>query len=314
MDRLAERTGRQYRLVDYHGHSEAERVLVIMGSGAQTARETVAFLAARGERVGVAQVRLYRPFPADALIAALPASVRRVAVLDRTKEPGSEGEPLFLDVVAASTMRRPSARWRSMPIVIGGRCSPVLKEFTPGMVAGVWPSCSATIAENASPSGSSTTSPTQACPSIPLDVQVPETVRAVFYGLGSDSTVGANKNTIKILGDEGLYAQGYFVYDSKKSGSQATSPPVSVQGNLRAVLSSAGQLCRLLPVRAARACRGARAGGARRGAAPQLAASCRQGVGPALPPGPGADLGQGIAALCDQCRAHCSRSWAGRPD
>ena len=137
MDRLAERTGRRYRLVDYQGHSEAERVLVIMGSGAETARETIAFLAARGERVGMAQVRLYRPFPADALIEALPSSVRRVAVLDRTKEPGSEGEPLFLDVVAAIKDAAAAGALPVMPIVIGGRYGLSSKEFTPGMVAGV---------------------------------------------------------------------------------------------------------------------------------------------------------------------------------
>ena len=229
MDRLAERTGRGYHLVDYHGHPEAERVLVIMGSGAQTARETVAFLAARGERVGVAQVRLYRPFPADALIAALPASVQRVAVLDRTKEPGSEGEPLFLDVVAAlndAALNDTGAVGvlPVMPIVIGGRYGLSSKEFTPGMVAGVLTELQREHPRKRFTIGivddvSNTSLPFDST----LDIEPPETVRAVFYGLGSDGTVGANKNTIKILGDEGLYAQGYFVYDSKKSGSQTAS-------------------------------------------------------------------------------------------
>jgi pyruvate-ferredoxin/flavodoxin oxidoreductase len=224
MDRLAERTNRGYHLVDYHGHPEAERVLVIMGSGAETARETIAFLAARGERVGVAQLRLYRPFPADALIEALPSSVRRVAVLDRTKEPGSEGEPLFLDVVAALNDAAAIGVLPVMPIVIGGRYGLSSKEFTPGMVAGVLaelqrdhPRKRFTIGIVDDVSGTS-------LPFDPsLDIEPRETVRAVFFGLGSDGTVGANKNTIKILGDEDFYAQAYFVYDSKKSGSQTAS-------------------------------------------------------------------------------------------
>jgi pyruvate-ferredoxin/flavodoxin oxidoreductase len=225
MDRLAERTGRHYRLVDYHGHPQAERVLVIMGSGGETARETVAFLQARGERVGVAQVRLYRPFPAEALAGALPPSVRTVAVLDRTKEPGSLGEPLFLDVLAALSDAVSNGQRDLMPTVAGGRYGLSSKEFSPAMVAGVLahlklerPKSRFTVGINDDVSGMSLTYD----PS--FDIEPPETVRAVFFGLGSDGTVGANKNTIKILGEEeGLYAQGYFVYDSKKSGSQTVS-------------------------------------------------------------------------------------------
>jgi pyruvate-ferredoxin/flavodoxin oxidoreductase len=224
MDRLAERTGRHYRLVDYHGHPEAEQVLVIMGSGAETARETVASLAARGERVGVAQLRLYRPFPAEALIDALPASVRRVAVLDRTKEPGSEGEPLFLDVVAALNDAAGAGALPVMPTVIGGRYGLSSKEFTPGMVAGVLAELQREHPRKRFTIGIVDDVSNTSLPFDPtLDIEPRETVRAVFYGLGSDGTVGANKNTIKILGDEGLYAQGYFVYDSKKSGSQTAS-------------------------------------------------------------------------------------------
>jgi len=222
MDRLAERTGRRYRLVDYYGHPEAERVLVIMGSGGETARETVAFLAGRGDRVGVAQVRLYRPFPAEALLGALPTTVTSVAVLDRTKEPGSGGEPLFLDVVAA--LSDAAADGKAMPRVTGGRYGLSSKEFSPGMVAGVLaelerarPRRRFTIGITDDVSGTSL--PFDAS----LDIEPPETVRAVFFGLGADGTVSANKNTIKILGDEGRYAQGYFVYDSKKSGSQTAS-------------------------------------------------------------------------------------------
>jgi len=195
-----------------------------MGSGGETVRETVAVLNERGERVGVAQVRLYRPFPARALVDALPASVRRVAVLDRTKEPGSIGEPLFLDVVAALTEAAQDGE-RVMPRVSGGRYGLSSKEFTPGMVAGVFeelagerPRRQFTVGIIDDVSGTSLTYDPA------LDIEPPETIRAVFFGLGSDGTVGANKNTIKILGsEEHLHAQGYFVYDSKKSGSQTVS-------------------------------------------------------------------------------------------
>ena len=225
MDRLGERTSRHYSLVDYSGDPEAERVLVVMGSGGETARETVAYLQAQGERVGVAQIRLYRPFPARELARALPSSVRRVAVLDRTKEPGSHGEPLFLDVLAALSENHDAGERQVMPTVIGGRYGLSSKEFTPGMVAGVFeglarerPKRRFTIGINDDVSGTS-------LPFDPsLDIEPAETVRAVFFGLGSDGTVGANKNTIKILGDAAnLHAQGYFVYDSKKSGSQTVS-------------------------------------------------------------------------------------------
>jgi pyruvate-ferredoxin/flavodoxin oxidoreductase len=221
MARLAERTGRRMRIVDYSGHSEADRVLVLMGSGAETAEETAAALNADGERVGVLRVRLYRPFPAEALVTALPDSVRAMAVLDRTKEPGSMGEPLYLDTVAALAERDGA----SMPSVVGGRYGLSSKEFTPGMVAGVFaelararPRRRFTIGITDDVSGTS-------LPYDPsLDIEPSETVRAIFFGLGSDGTVGANKNTIKILGDEShLHAQGYFVYDSKKSGSQTVS-------------------------------------------------------------------------------------------
>ncbi len=225
MRRLGERTGRDYGLVDYSGHPNAERVLVVMGSAGETARETVAFLEGQGEPVGVAQVRLYRPFPARALAQALPRSARRVAVLDRTKEPGSVGEPLFLDVLAALSEAHDDGERELMPSVIGGRYGLSSKEFTPGMVAGVLeelgrerPRRRFTIGITDDVSGTSL--PYDAS----LDIEPPDTVRAVFFGLGADGTVGANKNTIKILGSEDrLHAQGYFVYDSKKSGSQTVS-------------------------------------------------------------------------------------------
>jgi pyruvate-ferredoxin/flavodoxin oxidoreductase len=224
MARLGERTGRRLHIVDYTGQPDAERVLVIMGSGGETVRETVASLNARGERVGVAQVRMYRPFPARALVDALPASVRRIAVLDRTKEPGSIGEPLFLDVVAALTESHEDGE-RVLPRVSGGRYGLSSKEFTPGMVAGVFEELASerprrhfTVGITDDVSGTSLNYDAS------LDIEPPDTVRAVFFGLGADGTVGANKNTIKILGsEEHLHAQGYFVYDSKKSGAQTVS-------------------------------------------------------------------------------------------
>ena len=224
MTRLAERTGRRVNVVDYSGHPEADRVVVVMGSGGETVQEMVTSLTARGERVGVAQVRLYRPFPAQELVDALPATVRRVAVLDRTKEPGSIGEPLFLDVLAALTESAEDGE-RVLPRVFGGRYGLSSKEFTPGMVAGVFdelagerPRRRFTVGIVDDVSGTSLTYD----PS--LDIEPADTVRAVFFGLGADGTVGANKNTIKILGsEEHLHAQGYFVYDSKKSGSQTVS-------------------------------------------------------------------------------------------
>jgi pyruvate-ferredoxin/flavodoxin oxidoreductase len=225
MNGLAARSGRQYHIVDYTGHPEAERVIVVMGSAAETIGETVAYLCGQGERVGMLQVRLFRPFPAQALLDALPASVGRIAVLDRTKEPGSSGEPLFLDVVATLAEACSSGERSALPLVTGGRYGLSSKELTPGMVAGVFaelardqPRRRFTIGIIDDVSGLSLPYDKS------LDIEPPGTIRAVFFGLGSDGTVGANKNTIKILGaEENLYAQGYFVYDSKKSGSQTVS-------------------------------------------------------------------------------------------
>src|SRR5579875_2880859 len=224
MDTLGERTGRRYHLVDYDGDPEAERVVVAMGSGTETLRETVAYLCEKGERVGVLTIHLYRPFPTEALLAAMPTSTRRVAVLDRTKEPGSFGEPLFLDVLASLAESCASGTIASMPDVIGGRYGLSSKEFTPAMVAGIFaelareePRRRFTVGITDDLSGTSI--PYDAS----LDIERSDNVRAVFFGRGSDGTVGANKNTIKILGEHGLYAQGYFLYDSKKSGSETVS-------------------------------------------------------------------------------------------
>ncbi len=225
MARLGERTGRMMSIVDYTGHPQAERVLVVMGSGGQTVAETVAALTKRGERVGVTQVRLYRPFPIRALLDALPATVRTIGVLDRTKEPGSIGEPLYLDVVAALAEDYADGARSVMPRVSGGRYGLSSKEFTPAMVAGVFaelaherPRRRFTVGIDDDVSGTSI----DYDPS--FDIESSDHLRAIFFGLGSDGTVSANKNTIKILGSEkGLHAQGYFVYDSKKSGSQTES-------------------------------------------------------------------------------------------
>ncbi len=225
MDTLAGRTGRRYSVVEYFGHPQAERVIVVMGSAGQTVAETVAHLTARGERVGMAQLRLYRPFPARELVDALPPTTSRIAVLDRTKEPGSAGEPLFLDVTAALADSFFDSERRVLPLMIGGRYGLSSKEFTPGMAAGIFAELAAgkprrrfTVGITDDVSGTSL----RYDPA--LDIEPPGTVRAVFFGLGSDGTVGANKNTIKILGAEpNLHAQGYFVYDSKKSGSQTVS-------------------------------------------------------------------------------------------
>ncbi len=225
MAQLSERTGRPLHVVEYSGHPEAERVLVLMGSGAETAEQTVAALEGRGERVGVVKVRLYRPFPAQALLDALPPTVRRVGVLDRTKEPGSIGEPLYLDVVAALTEAFGDGELAAMPRVFGGRYGLSSKEFTPAMVAGVFAELASERPRHRFTVGITDDVSASSVPYDPsFDIEAGDTVRAVFFGLGADGTVGANKNTIKILGAEpDLFGQGYFVYDSKKSGSRTVS-------------------------------------------------------------------------------------------
>ncbi len=227
MDRLAQRTGRAYHLVDYVGAPDAERVVVLMGSGAEAAAETAEYLNARGGRVGVVKVRLYRPFPVAALVAALPPSVRAVAVLDRTKEPGSAGEPLYLDVVAALAEQAGAADapLRRMPRVIGGRYGLGSKEFTPAMIKAVFDELTRSAPRNHFTVGIRDDITHTSLDWDPdFSTEAPDTVRAVFYGLGADGTVGANKNSIKIIGEEtDAYAQGYFVYDSKKSGSMTVS-------------------------------------------------------------------------------------------
>ncbi|MBI4259102.1 MAG: pyruvate:ferredoxin (flavodoxin) oxidoreductase, partial [Actinobacteria bacterium] len=225
MDRLAERTGRAYHLVDYAGHPEADRVLVLMGSGAGAAGEAVDALNEAGERVGLLTVRLYRPFPAAALLAALPPTVRAIGVLDRTKEPGAPGEPLYQDVVTALAEATATGALGGMPRVIGGRYGLSSKEFTPAMARAALYELRADEPRNHFTLG---IRDDVTHTSLELDpawsTENGDTVRAVFYGLGSDGTVSANKASVKIIGEEaGLHAQGYFVYDSKKAGSVTVS-------------------------------------------------------------------------------------------
>ncbi|MFO0606523.1 MAG: pyruvate:ferredoxin (flavodoxin) oxidoreductase [Polyangiales bacterium] len=227
MDRFAERTGRRYKLFEYDGHPEAERVLVIMGSGGETAVEAVERLVAAGERVGVVRVRLYRPFDARAFAAALPASVRAVVVLDRTKEPGAVAEPLHLDVIGAldEAEREGFATWAARPPVVGGRYGLSSKEFTPSMVKAALDEVAKAKPRSGFTVGIVDDVTHRSLAYDPAwDVEPDDVVRAVFFGLGSDGTVSANKNTLKILGEEtGQRVQGYFVYDSKKAGAVTVS-------------------------------------------------------------------------------------------
>jgi pyruvate-ferredoxin/flavodoxin oxidoreductase len=219
---LAGRTGRQYHLFDYYGVPDADRVIVIMGSGCETVQETVDYLNGRGEKVGVVKVRLYRPFDVQRFVEALPATVRAIAVLDRTKEPGSAGEPLYLDVVNAIVE---TFHETSLPKIMGGRYGLSSKEFTPGMAIAVFDNLTQAQPKNHFTVG---INDDVTHTSLPFDrhfsLEPDNVVRAIFYGLGADGTVGANKNSIKIIGEEtDNYAQGYFVYDSKKSGSVTIS-------------------------------------------------------------------------------------------
>jgi pyruvate-ferredoxin/flavodoxin oxidoreductase len=227
MTRFESRTGRRYGLVEYAGAPDAERVVVLMGSGAGAAQETVETLVARHERVGLIQVRLFRPFPMAHLLAVLPPTVRAIAVLDRCKEPGSAGEPLYQDVVTALAERGGSDQPQHMarPRVIGGRYGLSSKEFTPAMVKAVFDELSAAVPRTHFTVGiTDDVSHTSLAVDPSFSTESDAVFRAVFYGLGADGTVGANKNTIKIIGDDpDVHVQAYFVYDSKKSGSQTVS-------------------------------------------------------------------------------------------
>ncbi len=226
MDKFAKLTGRQYHLFDYVGAPDAERIIVLMGSGAQAVEETVNYLTQKEEKVGVIKVRLYRPFSIEHFINALPKTTKSIAILDRTKEPGASGEPLYLDIVnAISEMHIDGELGFNYPKIIGGRYGLSSKEFTPAMVKAIFdeqkkekPKKHFTIGINEDVTHTSL----DYDPS--FSVEAPETFRGKFYGLGADGTVGANKNSIKIIGEgTDYFAQGYFVYDSKKSGSTTTS-------------------------------------------------------------------------------------------
>ena len=227
MDKFAAMVGRSYHLFDYVGAPDAERVIVMMGSGAETVQETVEHLMTRGEQVGLLKVRLYRPFSAEQLVASLPSTVKSIAVLDRSKEPGSAGEPLYVDVVTALSemMTAGKAPFQSAPRIVGGRYGLSSKEFTPAMVKGIFDEL-----RRENPKNHFTVGIIDDVTHTSIDydpnfsTEDSETVRAVFFGLGSDGTVGANKNSIKIIGeDTDFYAQGYFVYDSKKAGAVTVS-------------------------------------------------------------------------------------------
>ncbi|BAT51664.1 ferredoxin oxidoreductase [Nostoc sp. NIES-3756] len=220
MDKFGERTGRFYQLYEYHGASDADRIIILMGSGCETVHETVDYLNARGEKVGVLKVRLFRPLDVERFIQALPNSVQAIAVLDRTKEPGSAGEPLYLDVVTALYEAE-----GNLPKVVGGRYGLSSKEFTPAMVKAVFDNLAQATPKNHFTIGIHDDVTHTSLKYDPTFSTEPENVvRAMFYGLGSDGTVGANKNSIKIIGGgTDNYAQGYFVYDSKKSGSMTVS-------------------------------------------------------------------------------------------
>ncbi len=227
MDKFALLTGRHYRLFDYTGAPDAERVLVMMGSGCEAAEEAVPALCATGEKVGLLKVRLYRPFSVDDFVAALPASVKAIAVLDRTKEPGSIGEPLYQDVVTAlsEALANRTATFNQTPHVIGGRYGLSSKEFTPSMVKAVFDELSKAKPVNHFCVG---ITDDVTFSSLPVDAdfstEPDDQVRALFWGLGADGTVSANKNSIKIIGEEtDNHAQGYFVYDSKKAGAMTVS-------------------------------------------------------------------------------------------
>jgi pyruvate-ferredoxin/flavodoxin oxidoreductase len=225
MDRLGEVTGRHYRLFRYSGHPDAERVVVAIGSACEVLDETAAWLKNRGERVGVLQVALYRPWDANAFLDAMPKSVKAIAVLDRTKEVGAPGEPLYLDVATTYAKAFSDSNVRHMPRVIGGRYGLSSKDFDPSMAKAVFDSLKQVEPRHGFTVGivddvTGTSLSTDAS----FDIEAPDVVRALFYGLGADGTVGANKNTAKILAAvPERHAQGYFVYDSKKSGSYTIS-------------------------------------------------------------------------------------------
>ncbi len=225
MDKFAKISGRQYHVVDYVGAEDAENVIVVMGSGAETVEEAIEYLNAHGAKLGVLKVHLYRPFPTESFLKALPKTVKNVSVLDRTKESGSLGEPLYLDVVTALSQAFSNGKLASLPKIYGGRYGLSSKEFTPAMAKAVFDNAVSAAPINGFTVGiNDDLTHKSLAYDAKFDVEPDGVVRAVFFGLGADGTVGANKNSIKIIAeDAGKYGQGYFVYDSRKSGSMTTS-------------------------------------------------------------------------------------------
>jgi pyruvate-ferredoxin/flavodoxin oxidoreductase len=225
MDEFGCLTQRNYRLFEYTGHPEPERLIIVMASGAETVKETVKNLQDQGEKVGVIQVRLYRPFSIAHLLEALPLTIQKIAVLDRTKEPGAAGEPLFQDIVTGLFTAFNEGRITRLPKITGGRYGLSSKEFTPAMVKGIFDELLSPAPKNGFTIGiNDDVSHTSLTYDPAFHLETADEVSALFFGLGADGTVGANKNSIKIIGEEtDLYAQGYFVYDSRKSGSQTIS-------------------------------------------------------------------------------------------
>lgn len=225
MDKFAKISGRQYHVVDYVGAADAENVIVVMGSGAETVEEAIEYLNAHGAKLGVLKVHLYRPFPTESFLKALPKTVKTVSVLDRTKESGSLGEPLYLDVVTALSQAFSNGKLASLPKIYGGRYGLSSKEFTPAMAKAVFDNAVSAAPINGFTVGiNDDLAHKSLAYDAKFDVEPDDVVRAVFFGLGADGTVGANKNSIKIIAeDAGKYGQGYFVYDSRKSGSMTTS-------------------------------------------------------------------------------------------
>jgi pyruvate-ferredoxin/flavodoxin oxidoreductase len=225
MDDFAKVSGRVYHLFDYEGAPDAERVVITMGSGAETLRETAEALMRQGEKVGVLQARLFRPFSAEHFLATLPAGCRAVAVMEQTKEPGAPGEPLYLDVVTTLAQAAAAGRIKAMPRIVGGRYGLSSKDFNPAMAKAVFDELNRPEPRNGFTVGINDDVGHKSLAFDPaFSIEPDDVVRAVFYGLGADGTVGANKNSVKIIAeDAGLFAQGYFVYDSHKSGAQTIS-------------------------------------------------------------------------------------------
>ncbi|MCK5289180.1 MAG: 2-oxoacid:acceptor oxidoreductase family protein, partial [Candidatus Omnitrophica bacterium] len=223
MDKFAVQTGRQYKLFDYFGALDAEQIIIVMGSAGQTVKETVAYMQTQGAKVGGLEVKLYRPFSIEHFVKSFPETIKSIAVLDRTKEPGAIGEPLYIDVRSAigEALETGIAPFKTSPKIVGGRYGLGSKEFTPAMVKGVFDNLSQDNPKNHFTVGIEDDLTNTSLKYDPnFSTEDPGTFRGVFYGLGADGTVGANKNSIKIIGElTENYVQGYFVYDSKKAGS-----------------------------------------------------------------------------------------------